>query len=49
VLLQAVDSPTPPLRLPLGGDAYARIRSKIGQLEQDLRAWEDLATVTGFA
>ncbi|HSZ51573.1 MAG TPA: oxidoreductase [Caulobacteraceae bacterium] len=49
VLLQAVDSPTPPLRLPLGKDAYGRIRSKIGQLEQDLCAWEDLATATGFA
>jgi NAD(P)-dependent dehydrogenase (short-subunit alcohol dehydrogenase family) len=49
VLLQAVDSPTPPLRLPLGGDAYARIRSKIGRLEQDLCAWEDPATATGFA
>jgi NAD(P)-dependent dehydrogenase (short-subunit alcohol dehydrogenase family) len=49
VLLEAVDSPAPPLRLPLGKDAYARIRSKIGQLEQDLCAWEDLATATGFA
>jgi hypothetical protein len=46
--MQAVDSPTPPLRLPLGQDAYARIRSKLSQIESDLQVWEAPAIATGF-
>jgi len=49
VLMQAVDSPSPPLRLPLGQDAYARIRSKLSQIESDLQIWEAAAVATGFA
>ena len=49
VVLEAIDAGTPPLRLPLGKDAYARIRAKLGRLESDLGAWESAAADTGFA
>lgn len=49
VLLQAVDSPEPPLRLPLGADAYRRIEAKLGQLSTEIAALKDRATATGFA
>jgi NAD(P)-dependent dehydrogenase (short-subunit alcohol dehydrogenase family) len=48
VLLKAVDAAQPPLRLPLGADAYARIRTKLDQFGKEMAAWEAEATATGF-
>lgn len=48
VLLEAIDSPIPPLRLPLGKDAFARIRAKVEKLDADVAAWESKAARTGF-
>ena len=49
VLLEAVDAPEPPLRLPLGADAYQRIRSKLDQLNADIAAWQSRGSDTAFA
>jgi NAD(P)-dependent dehydrogenase (short-subunit alcohol dehydrogenase family) len=46
VILQAVDAAEPPLRLPLGEDAYRRIREKLDKVHADMAAWENLATKT---
>jgi NAD(P)-dependent dehydrogenase (short-subunit alcohol dehydrogenase family) len=48
VLLEAIDSAAPPLRLPLGTDAYARIHAKIERLQSDMAAWEASARATAF-
>jgi NAD(P)-dependent dehydrogenase (short-subunit alcohol dehydrogenase family) len=48
VILQAVDATEPPLRLPLGKDAYARINEKLAKVHADMAAWEKVATATGF-
>jgi NAD(P)-dependent dehydrogenase (short-subunit alcohol dehydrogenase family) len=48
VLLKAVDSDNPPLRLALGPDAYERIRAKIKHVGADLDAWEHLGMDTSF-
>jgi len=48
VILQAVDAAEPPLRLPLGKDAYARINEKLAKVHADMAAWEKVATATGF-
>ena len=48
VLLKAIDAEQPPLRLPLGADAYGRIRTKLEQFGKDMAAWEAEATATGF-
>jgi NAD(P)-dependent dehydrogenase (short-subunit alcohol dehydrogenase family) len=46
VILQAVDAAEPPLRLPLGEDAYRRIREKLDKVHADMAAWEKVATKT---
>ncbi|MDX2166174.1 MAG: oxidoreductase [Deltaproteobacteria bacterium] len=46
--LTLVDAPNPPLRLPLGSDAVARIEQKHAFVEQELAAWRGLATSTDF-
>ncbi len=43
VILQAVASENPPLRLPLGSFAYQRVREKITALQTDADAWEGVA------
>jgi NAD(P)-dependent dehydrogenase (short-subunit alcohol dehydrogenase family) len=48
VLLEAIEAASPPLRLPLGKDAYARIHAKIERLQSDMAAWESTARATGF-
>lgn len=48
VLLKAIDAAQPPLRLPLGTDAYGRIRTKLDQFGKEMAAWEAEATATGF-
>jgi len=48
VLIEAIDSDDPPLRLALGTDAYERIRRKIARLQAEMDVWERKATSTGF-
>ncbi len=48
VIIQAAESETPPLRLPLGADAFARIDQKIAKVKADMAAWRELATATSF-
>ena len=47
-ILEMVDSPSPPLRLALGGDALERMRRKLRQVEQDLDRWESLSLSTSY-
>jgi NAD(P)-dependent dehydrogenase (short-subunit alcohol dehydrogenase family) len=48
VIIQAVASSTPPLRLPLGPDCYARIDNKLARLQSDIDHWRDIASATQF-
>jgi len=48
VILQAVDSDNPPLRLPLGSTAITAIRKKLEQVEHDVQAWESVASKTSY-
>lgn len=48
VLMKAILSPEPPLRLPLGRDALARIDAKLGAIADDLAAWREASEATGF-
>lgn len=47
-ILQAVDAPRPPLRLPLGADAFRRIREKLARQCGELDAWEAIGGDTSF-
>ncbi len=46
--LTLVEAEEPPLRLPLGTDAVARIEDKNAFVERRLDAWRELATSTDF-
>jgi NAD(P)-dependent dehydrogenase (short-subunit alcohol dehydrogenase family) len=46
VLMQAILAERPPLRLPLGRDALARIDAKLAAVSADLAAWRGLAEQT---
>ncbi|MBD8880854.1 SDR family NAD(P)-dependent oxidoreductase [Rhodanobacter sp. 7MK24] len=48
VIIDAVESETPPLRLPLGPDAFARIDGKIQRLEREMAQWRTVASDTQF-
>jgi len=48
VLLDAIDSPTPPLRLPLGRDAFSRIEGKLARLQKEMDYWMAKAAATRF-
>lgn len=48
VLLDAVDSEAPPLRLPLGPDAFKNIRAKVSGVLSNLDAWEPVASKTDY-
>jgi NAD(P)-dependent dehydrogenase (short-subunit alcohol dehydrogenase family) len=48
VIIAAAESEHPPLRLPLGADAFARIDEKIAKVRADMAAWRELATATSF-
>jgi NAD(P)-dependent dehydrogenase (short-subunit alcohol dehydrogenase family) len=41
VIIKAVESKNPPLRLPLGGPAIERIRTKMATFEAEIKAWEN--------
>ena len=47
-LLELVEAAAPPLRLPLGSDAIARIGDKHALVERELAAWRGLAASTDF-
>ena len=48
VILAAVDAEQPPLRLPLGADAVKYLRDKLATMQQELAAWEGIASKTEF-
>ncbi|KAF1072392.1 MAG: 3-oxoacyl-[acyl-carrier-protein] reductase FabG [Pseudomonas citronellolis] len=45
-MLAAIDAPTPPRHLLLGSDALQLVRGKLGALEEEFAAWEDLTRST---
>ena len=47
-ILQAIDAERPPLRLPLGPDAFRRIREKLANQCGELDAWEAVGGTTTF-
>ncbi|CAG9185326.1 oxidoreductase [Cupriavidus pampae] len=48
-ILQLADTETPPLRLPLGTDAIARIEQKHSFVERELAQWRELSMSTDHA
>jgi len=48
VILQAVDSDTPPLHLPLGPAAFSIADRKLAAFQKDLDAWREIAIATDF-
>ncbi|HEY2606274.1 oxidoreductase [Paraburkholderia sp. RL18-103-BIB-C] len=48
-ILRLADSPSPPVRLPLGSDTVARIEEKNRFVEGELNAWRELALSTDHA
>jgi NAD(P)-dependent dehydrogenase (short-subunit alcohol dehydrogenase family) len=47
-MIKLVESPTPPMRLPLGTDAVNVIRAKHAFVEEETAAWETLSRSTDF-
>jgi hypothetical protein len=48
-IIAVARSPLPPLRLILGADAIARVRSKLVQVTKDLEDWESVSLNTGYS
>jgi NAD(P)-dependent dehydrogenase (short-subunit alcohol dehydrogenase family) len=48
VIIKAAESRSPPLRLPLGADAFARIDEKIAKVQSDMATWREWAIATSF-
>jgi NAD(P)-dependent dehydrogenase (short-subunit alcohol dehydrogenase family) len=48
VVIAAILAPEPPLRLPLGKDAFQRIEHKFERLAGELEQWRPIAEQTGF-
>lgn len=48
VIINAVESASPPLRLPLGHDCFVRIEDKLSRLKQDMDNWREAASATQF-
>lgn len=48
VMIKVVESPNPPLRLPLGETALGRIRGKLKSMSEELTAWEKLGRDTSY-
>lgn len=48
VILQAIASPTPPLRLVLGADAIARVAARNERFNTEQAEWRDRATATAL-
>ncbi len=49
LIVEAVHSAKPPLRLPLGQNAITRMRDKMAALTDNIAAWEKQAAATDFA
>lgn len=47
-IIKAIESPNPPLHLPLGSDAAGMVRNKLARLAHELDAWEALSADTSF-
>jgi NAD(P)-dependent dehydrogenase (short-subunit alcohol dehydrogenase family) len=47
-LCRIVEMPDPPLRLPLGGDAWQQILDKVGFVETELGRWKEISLSTSF-
>ncbi len=47
-VVRLVDSDAPPLRLPLGNDTLAAIEQKNADVAQEMAAWRDVSSSTGF-
>ena len=47
-VIRVVESPEPPLRLPLGDLALGRMRTKLAAMTRELDAWEAVARATSF-
>jgi NADP-dependent 3-hydroxy acid dehydrogenase YdfG len=47
-MMQVVESPNPPLRLPLGASALQRLRSKLANWEKEIDAWEQVTVGADF-
>jgi NAD(P)-dependent dehydrogenase (short-subunit alcohol dehydrogenase family) len=47
-IIRAIESPNPPLRLPLGEDAIQAIRAKLDAQRAELDAWAEVGGATGF-
>ena len=48
-IIAVTRSPHPPLRLILGADAIARVRTKLVQVTKDLEDWESVSLNTGYS
>jgi len=48
-LLLLADSPNPPLRLPLGKDAFAMVDGKLDQVRRDIEPWRAIGQDTAFS
>ena len=48
VIIDAVDDPGAPLRLPLGPDAHRNIEAKLASVASDLDTWRRRTAATGF-
>lgn len=49
VILAALDSPSPPLRLPLGQACYDGVAGKMQKMSEEMDKWRELALNTAFA
>jgi NAD(P)-dependent dehydrogenase (short-subunit alcohol dehydrogenase family) len=48
VIIDAIKSDIPPLRLPLGSDTFSRIDGKLARLKQEMDQWREEASDTQF-
>jgi NAD(P)-dependent dehydrogenase (short-subunit alcohol dehydrogenase family) len=48
VVIEAVTSEHPPLRLPLGADALERIEAKLTRLDEDIAGWRERSVATAY-
>jgi short-subunit dehydrogenase len=48
VMMALIDHPAPPLRMPMGKIAVARIRKKLEQYQLEINTWESVAYGTDF-
>ncbi|MDC0668561.1 oxidoreductase [Nannocystis radixulma] len=49
VILKVVAAERPPVRVPVGADAFARVEAKHAAVEAELAQWREVAAVRGFA